>query len=128
MSLRGPLHGQKQYLTAMLETHNITLQAVRFAETIGKKTTIYRFIYDTRMVFKKIIDSDGKEKREDIRPYTEKCQQKFLEDLLEEHFEGYDITVELPPRIHHAPKVSWRWRVMARVLFTKKTKAKAKKP
>ena len=57
MSLRGPLHGQKQYLTIMLESYNITLQAIRFIESIGKKTTIYRFIYDTKRRYQQFIGS-----------------------------------------------------------------------
>ena len=125
MSLRGPLHGQKQYLTKMLESYDITLQAVRF-ESIGKKTTIYRFIYDTRWKTQKVIDSDGKTKREDNRPFREKCQKDLLKDLLEEHIEGYEVAVELPSRIT-SPPGTWRYRVLARVHFTKKAKSRSKK-
>lgn len=109
----------------MLESYNITLQAIRFIELKGKKTTIYRFIYDTKRKLQEVSGSDGKTKYEDTRPYKEMCQQDLLTNLLEEHVEGYEVAVELPSRINSPPGVGWR--VLARVHFTKKVKSRSKK-
>jgi hypothetical protein len=101
----------------MLESYNITLQAIRFIESIGKKTTIYRFIYDTKRKYQQFTGSDGKTKLGDPRPYKEKCQHDLLKDLLEEHVEGYEVAIELPNGIKSPPGVGWR--VFARVHFTR---------
>jgi len=93
LSIRGPLTGKKTYLKKLLATEDITLHDF-FVISEEPDVIVYRFIWDTKFRPDTVPpDSRSGIPTIDTRPLDIIAKINELENLLQEHFEEYEVEV-----------------------------------
>lgn len=123
MPIRGPLKGKKTYLKKMLAPEGITLQDYIMVSE-ESDVIVYRFIWDTELKPDTVRPgSKFNFPQIDARPHYIIAKINEIENLLEEHFEEYEVEVIIETHTLKTTREKGRnvARSMAKVRFDKIT-------
>lgn len=116
MSLKGILHGQKEFITKLLEPHGFYVQGIKTHE-IDENSASYDIIYD---VDKKSEFNEAKDKWLEPRTVTQIANVHGIAELLKPHYPEYDIEVEFVREVRHVKSGgNYRWRAVSLIYFFK---------
>jgi hypothetical protein len=103
------MHGNKKYVETLLEPYKIWVQAIKFSNEVKKDGHVtYRIIYDVPRV-------------KDDTPFHEATKEGTISNLLNKHFDNWDVEIETEKTIRSVTVSGWhRYRVEAILDFYKK--------